>query len=324
MKENNIHIDEMLNSFLDGELQGRQLTEMERLVSNDVEIAAKLKKLQKCRSLLNVLPTEQAPHQILEEVKIALERRSLLGHEQETFSNKRGARHLLLRKALSAAALILLAIGFLSVIYEIVVPSEKGTPFMVLNEPEITAVPQTQPIIEQPIVAKSEPLRINGILAVRTSAPNAVKAYIARAAAGLAVKDDGGLYDDSTFVIAADQPQMKLLLADVAKIWDRFSSTQFTLDDGDAVTIENVRPNQLAEIFTQDSQDKLFALSKDLAMVNKISADILGSDLLAYTDPSRDKTLPAVEPVLTRTEPASKQAVENPNLYLTIKIEADK
>ena len=73
------NIDELLNSFIDGELAPRQHTEVQRLLAHDDTIAHRLKELQQCKMFLSSMPVVEAPPQILENVKASLARRTLLG-----------------------------------------------------------------------------------------------------------------------------------------------------------------------------------------------------------------------------------------------------
>ena len=48
MKENP-NMDELLNSFIDGELPARQQTEVQRLIAHDEKIAQRVRQLQKSK-----------------------------------------------------------------------------------------------------------------------------------------------------------------------------------------------------------------------------------------------------------------------------------
>ena len=61
----NINIDELLNSYIDDELPQRHQTEVKRLIRHDPQIAQRLEELEKCKILLNSLPCEQAPESTL-------------------------------------------------------------------------------------------------------------------------------------------------------------------------------------------------------------------------------------------------------------------
>ena len=55
-------IDELLNSFIDGELPQRQQVELRRLMAHDPQIIKRLRELQKCKILLGSLPFAKVFH----------------------------------------------------------------------------------------------------------------------------------------------------------------------------------------------------------------------------------------------------------------------
>ena len=133
MKENR-NIDELLNSFIDGELTARQRTEAQRLIAHDAQVAQRLRELQKCKTLVSSLPYVEAPAEMLEVVKTSLERRTLLGQQSSAFDQRAGARHLLVRKVLSAAAMIGLVAVLAAVIYTIVGPESSPQKPVVMED----------------------------------------------------------------------------------------------------------------------------------------------------------------------------------------------
>ncbi len=91
------NIDELLNSFIDGEFTHRQATEVQRLISHDTQIAQRLRELQKCKMLVGSLPFEKAPAEMAEQIKASLAGRIPPGQQPIHFDQRRGARHLLVR-----------------------------------------------------------------------------------------------------------------------------------------------------------------------------------------------------------------------------------
>ena len=71
-------IDELLNSFIDGELTERHRVEVQRLIKHDPQIAHRMQELQKCKMLVSSLPRADAPVEILARVKASLKARALL------------------------------------------------------------------------------------------------------------------------------------------------------------------------------------------------------------------------------------------------------
>ncbi len=116
------NIDELLNGFIDGELDQRHQTEVQRLITHDAQIAERLRELQKCKVLVGSLPCVEAPAGMAEQIKASLETSALLGRQPESFDAREGARHLLVRRVLAAAAMIGLVAVLAAVVYTIVAP----------------------------------------------------------------------------------------------------------------------------------------------------------------------------------------------------------
>ncbi len=124
------NIEELLNSFIDGELTEREANEVERLIADDARIAQRLRELQKSKMLVGSLPRSEAPAEMADEIKASLGRMTLLGQQAERFDERAGARHLLVRKVLAAAAMIVLVAILAGVVYTIFAPvsgPEKAT-----------------------------------------------------------------------------------------------------------------------------------------------------------------------------------------------------
>ncbi len=118
MKEN-LNIDELLNSFIDDELSPRHRTEVQRLIAHDAEVTERLAELERCKMLVGSLPRAEAPPEMVEDIKAALERRTLLGQRPEHIESQRGLMQLFVRKVTSAAAMIGLVAVLVAVIYSI-------------------------------------------------------------------------------------------------------------------------------------------------------------------------------------------------------------
>ena len=121
MKENP-DIDELLNSFIDGELTDGQRMEVERLIAGDESIARRLRELQKCQVLMGSLPRAEAPAKVLEGLRASLSGGTLVSERPATLGERANTRPLLIRRVLAAAAVIGLAVVLTAVINVIVAP----------------------------------------------------------------------------------------------------------------------------------------------------------------------------------------------------------
>jgi hypothetical protein len=202
----NPNIEELLNSFIDGELTEREQTEVKRLISHDAQVAQRLRELQNSKMLVSSLPRAEAPARILDEIKASLETGTLSGERawsEEPSDRRVGVRHLRFRKVLAAAAMLGLVAILSGVIYTIVAPESDRR----------SAVP---------------PVAFDGRLELKTDALSTVNAFINKAI------EDNGLSDSVSlktrrgkrvYSLTCSQEDLNLLLADLSNIWERCDST---------------------------------------------------------------------------------------------------
>ena len=121
------HIDELLTGFIDGELNPREETKVQRLISRDPDVARRLKRIERGRFLLNSLPRTDAPQEVIDNVRHLLERRSLLANSTlETQPDRRHVWFVLNRPYISTvAAVVMLFLMLSALIYHIVKPLDR-------------------------------------------------------------------------------------------------------------------------------------------------------------------------------------------------------
>ncbi len=325
MKENP-NIDELLNSFIDGELTTRQLTEVQRLMVHDGRIAQRLWELQKCKMLVSSLPCAKAPAEMAGDIQTSLERRTLLGQQQKHFDERKGARHLLVRKVLAAAAMIGLAAGLLAVVYTILAP-QSGTEKPIAIEDWQQPAREIEARSSQPSIAviaeesMSQPVGFNARLELKTSVLAAVNAFIRRAI------EDNGLLDCSSskaeggksiYVLSCSRQALSLLLADLENVWEKFdSATLFVETDqfGDKVVVTQVSAEQIAEIANQDSLERRIKIAKDFAVLNNMVEFLPGKEVFAVIDDRGENLITIPKPVLTsavRRPVESEKTIKKP------------
>jgi len=223
----NHDIDELLNSYIDGELTTRQQNEVQRLIAHDAKIELRLRQLQKCRMLVASLPYTEAPADMAEQVKTSLERKALLSEQHITIDERKGARHLIFRKVLAAAAMIALAAVLATVIYTIITP-----------EP-------TQPAIG-----------FKGRLELKTNNSLAADTLINRAIENNGLANSVTLKRQSnkiTYTLVCSRDNLTSLLASLENSWAQFdSATLFveTKTPDKQVIIDNVNARQIVNIIT--------------------------------------------------------------------------
>ncbi len=343
MKENP-NMDELLNSFIDGELTARQQTEVQRLVDHDEKVAQRLRQLQKCKILLSSLPVAEAPPQILENVKASLARRTLLVEHPTAFDEHLGARHLLGRKLFAAAAMLGLVGILTAVIYTIVAPTV--TPPTVTQGPVAVEPRELPPKVEvvepAPIILVAAPF--SGRLELRTSYLPAVVAFINRAIEDNVPSDEWIASDQSDVrephTLICSSESFNLLLAELGNIWDKLDSATLFVDTevfGQRVVVDAVTAEQIAGIVNQDDSKRRIEVAKDFAVLNNMAEHLPGTRVLTAIDDTTVGLITPPKPVLTwnqktvKKSPASPATLgsdqnpplagkENKNIHLTITV----
>jgi hypothetical protein len=321
MKED-INIDELLNSFLDGEATERERIEVQRLLTHDAQVAKRLKELEKCRLLVGSLPYAEAPAEILQQIKASVGRSPVGTLKAEVFERRRGARHLLIRHVLSVAALVVLVAVLGVVIYTILVPEGPRKQPMatedlklpvkkIVVEPEKTA----QPLLtraEKPIEGAKG---FSATLRLKTKALAAVDASVGRAIedSGLALyglSKQGG--EEHTYTVAGSREAMNLFLSDLESIWGKFDSATLFVEAGQAgeqVVVDNVKTSQIAEILKQDDSETRIKVAKNIASFNRIEKQLPGEEMFAAIGHNGEDLITIPKPALTSGEkPITKPA----------------
>lgn len=322
----NPNIDELLNSFVDGELTQEQQTRVQRMIAGDAQIARRLRQLQKCKTLVGSLPRAEVPSEMVEQVKASLERRTLLGQQPPSFEASEGARHLLVRKVVAAAAMVGLASVLAVVIYTIVVP-QSSTERMVAVEHR-----------PRPYSRSGAATGFRGRLELKTAALIVVDAFVKRAIednglsdclspASLPVSVRPGLdgQDKRVYSLSCSKDRLNLLLADLGNIWRRFDSATLFVETeqfAERIMVDAVTAEQTAEIVNQDSSVACVELAKDFALLNRMVASMPGRQVLAAIDDVKVGLVDIPKPVLTGSEKTLRKPIgpagNRPQVHLTI------
>jgi hypothetical protein len=319
-------IDELLSSFIDGELTAREQTEVRRLITHDTKIAQRLRQLQKCKMLVSSLPVAEAPDEILENIKASLERRTLPSEPPSDFDEPRtamvqgeraGARNLLVRKVLAAAAMIGLVAVLAAVVYTIVTPEtalERPVAIEARKLPGEIEVVEPRPPFLLSQESRGVAMEFGGRLELKTSALVAVDAFINKAI------EDNGLsgsisparqQDKSVYSLSCSREDLNLLLADLGSIWEKFDSATLFVNTevfGRQVAVESVTTRQIAEIVNQDSSKRCIEVAKDFAILNNMAARLPGREILAVVDDQSRSLITIPRPVLTWNQKTVKKS----------------
>ncbi len=320
MKENN-DIDELLNGFIDGQLDPRQHTEVQRLIAHDSQLAQKLRQLQKTKMLVGALPHADAPPGMLEDIKAALEKRSLLAAEVDDIDCRRGRRQLLMRKMAAVAAMLALVAVLAALVYSIIIPDGP-------SPAPLTATDSTQPV--GPVAAddtrpeKTAAPRIP--VAINVMARSGFQATLELKTADFAATDklllaaikNCRLLDlpehptaqdnKASYSLNCSRRQLNRLLTDLANIWPHCSSSALLVDTAQPqqrILVQNVTTRQIAEMVDQHTLEGSLKAAKYFAVMNNIAAISDRQTAYAPARVSDAATIP--RPVLTSAQETVKK-----------------
>jgi hypothetical protein len=310
----NPNIDELLNSFLDGELPPRQQTEVQRLVARDPEVGRRLRQLQSCKTLIGALPRAEAPGEMLEQIKLSLERRTLLEEPSVSGRSIAGRWQLMARRFVAAAAMIAL-LGVLGVVvYQIVAPvpgTGVGGPVATTTAPEpLTGIGQGGTI---PAVVPDS--GFSGRLEIRTASFPNTSAFITRAVEdnGLSASVESEVTGNSRiFRVASTREGVNRLLASLSEIWQTFDAATLRVDRSgqytDAVAVEAVTPEQAISIVAQGSVQARVKTAQGYARMNAMMRDMPAGDILRTIgdDASGARDLTNIDEIVRPAGPNSR------------------
>jgi len=276
-------INELLNSFIDGELSVTQQTEVKQLISQNTEIARRMQQLQKCKSLIGSMPRVKAPSRILTEIKTSLAGKALLSKKSSVYNKSAGTRHLMARKIFSAVAMISLVAVLSAVIYTIVAPETIQDESIVVVNRELPEKVETE--ASMGMVAAE----FHGRLELNTSNLVAVNGFI-----NMTIEDrsiscsvNASQQDKCIYTLNCSREDLGMLLSDLDSIWSEFDSTTLfvnTEEFAKTVEVEAVTTEQIADIVSQDTPEKAVLLAKDLAVLNNVDEYLPGGEILTAID----------------------------------------
>lgn len=353
-EKDNPNIEELLNSYIDGELSERQCTEVKRLIAHNESVANRLRQLQKCKALLESLPRADGPPELLENIKTSLERKMLLDRSTGQPESRAGARELLLRRVLAAAAMIALVATLALVIFNILSPQgERGASIVAKEPPKIEqnlfdekdkailtpaaekgdvkqAAPSTPAMSQVPITL----LALGSRLELKTDEPIAVNAVILKAFYDKGLLDCAAIerqVNKSIYSLKCSRGDIVSLFGDLENSWAKFGEASLTFAtevSGKQITVGNIAAEQVLAIFKQDDAKTRIQIAKDFAALNSIAELLPGKEVLAEVQGREYNFGTAVKPALTSGQRAMTEASSRPEdgekINLTIVVVGSK
>jgi hypothetical protein len=288
----NPQTDELLNAFVDGELPPRQQTEVQRMAARDPDVATRLQQLRNCRNLVNVLPRAEAPADLLEQVKMSLERRSLLGERTVLTSSRAGVRHLRMRRFLAAAAMFIL-VGVLGlVIYQIVVPvpSTRSGNFAVLPPADVPS--STLPVQ----VAAGTPF--SGRLEISVASLRQATDFISTCVedngliVGVIQQDPAGT--GMICRISGPREGLSRLIDDLNGTGRNLKAVRLVMETdrfAEPVVVESVTFPQVSSILSQNTAQTRVQTARNIAVLNRVEREMPGREVQVATNEKLDSAI---------------------------------
>jgi len=323
--KDNPNLEELLNGYVDDELNERQRIELRRLVSHDTDAARKLEQLRRCKMLVSCLPASEAPADMLERVKSCLEKRALVGRQVSQVNEQAGARQLLFRKILTAAAMIGLVALLGTVIYTIVGP-EDTTKRVVQDQPRVKAGTSTFANDELTVAPEKAVARFDGRLELSTTSSTAAEAVVKGIQANGLLVEFGPVarLTKGSYSVRCSGSELELLLDDLESIWHEFDSATLFFDSdtsGATAVVEGVTIDQVNRIINQSSLSKRVEVARDIAVLNNVARRMPARDYLEAVETRIPPLTIIPKPRLTGDEATIKKTIpteKQRNVHLTI------
>jgi hypothetical protein len=309
-------IEEMLNCYIDGELDERKSNEVKRLIDNDKEIQSLYDSLKRYKNLMDAVCQAPAPEGLCDNITAQLERKVLLA-DTEVYSHKAGRRHLMARRLMTAAAVIALAAVLFTVVFDIFVPKSSRQQLLsgamrkkaikeVLYEKPFDDAKQQEDIKIVPQNSYDVPLV--AILTLKTNSPIEVDWFIAKALTTTDLFNRTAAIDRQPgavrYVINCSNQSLVNLIQELSFIWPQCTSTKIdigTEQTGKYITINNISAGQAMEICKAENLGQRLRIANDLAIINKFTSPAVIDRLYAAADINYD-LLVTQKPALTSTE----------------------
>ncbi len=306
-EENKEYIEELLSNYIDDELTDRDRNEVKRLIAHDVDIKRKFEQLREIKMLLNLAPTSQAPDYIFENVKSQIERKVLLGDYQHSHQKQAetGRKHLVLRRILTTAAMLVLVAALAWVIMDIMVPtSDNAVPVATNRLKAEKKVLYEKPAFANYAVERTIPFYAK--LELTTTKAATIDKFISKIILNTDMFDMITSVDRQSntirYSISCPRPDVTRLLMHMAPAWNQCENVQLSVP-GEAVdsfiTIDNLSTSQAMAIFDVDQPQRRSETVKEMAVLNRMIQSSEYRKLFAFDKGTAGTLFSPSKPVLT-------------------------
>ena len=311
-------IEEMLNSFIDGELDERKVNEVKRLIDHDPQVKDAFESLSRYKKLMASVAPASVPEAFCESVTRRLERQVLL-EDTSGYHHHAGVRHLIMRRMMTAAAIIVLMAVLSVIVLDVVVPTASRDKFVdnVLKRKQKTQVlcekpfANAKPSEEAAIVVvppKTSPVPIVARLTLFTDSPVETDWLVGKALMNTGLFDKTVEIDRKTgsvkYVLNCGRNSLVSLLGELSFVWPQCTDAKLqvgTEQAGQYVTVNNVTSQQALEICKADNYGQRIRMANDIAVINNAAATDVLAKYFAKQNTGSDFLMPE-KPVLTSPE----------------------
>lgn len=333
--------EELLNSYIDNELDERKANEIKRLIDNDPEVRRLYEKINRHKSLVSALRSSAAPEGFSESVARSLEREMLLA-DTGIYQHKKGRRRLVFRHFLTTAAMLALLAALSYVVLDVFVPKSTrqqfaDNVFRRKSKPQIVSadIPNiAKPTADKPVEMPQGPsVPLVAKLTLVTENPIELDWLIGKALMNTSLFEKTSSVERKTdfvkYSLSCRRSALTGLLSELTSVWPKCSDVIMevgTAQPGQFVTVNNISARQTMEICKADSYNLRMRIANDLAVVNQTSdTDILkgyfarqnsGSELLTADKPALTSTEKTEQP--DETSPAAQMPIPADPANLTI------
>jgi hypothetical protein len=315
------NLEELLNSYIDNELDERKGNEVKRLIDNDAEVRRLFETINRYKSLVGSLRSVTAPEGFSESVARNLEREMLLA-DTGIYQHRKGKRRLIFRHFLTTAAMLMLLAALSYVVLDVFVPKSTRQKFadnVLRRKPRPQVITNSAPevsrlIADKPVeIPKGPAVPLIARLTLTTENPIEIDWLIGKALMNTSLFEKTSSVERKTdyvkYALSCDRKSLAGLLEELTTVWTKCSDVIMevgTEQPGKFVAINNISANQTLDICKADNYNLRMRIANDLAVINqKSDMDILKSYFARQNSDS--ELLTVDKPVLTSSEKTDEQ-----------------
>ncbi|MCE5341231.1 MAG: hypothetical protein LLF92_08920 [Planctomycetaceae bacterium] len=313
--------EELLNSYIDNELDERRSNEVKRLIDNDTEVRRLFETINRHKSLVGSLRSVTAPEGFSESVAHNLEREMLLA-DTGFYQHKKGKRRLVFRHFLTTAAMFALLAALSYVVMDVFVPQSTQQKFadnILRRKPKPQIIAADTPAIAKPAEDKpvempkgpAVPLVVR--LTLVTENPIELDWLIGKALMNTSLFEKTSSVERKAdyvrYSLSCDRKLLAGLFGELTAAWPKCSDAIMevgTEQPGKFVTVNNISARQTLDICKADNYNLRMRVANDLAVINKTSDTDILKNYFARQN-SGSELLTVDKPVLTSSEKTDEQ-----------------